>query len=55
MEINIDNEENRKAKIIEILMRKVKNNLDVLFDFNLRGKAFKETYGVTKKELSEVI
>lgn len=47
--------DNRRARVIQILLEKVRHNLDVLFDFDLSSKEFKENYGVTKDELKEVI
>ena len=45
----------RIEEVQEILLRKVKNNLDVLFDFTLSDKEFKDIYKVSKKELKSVI
>lgn len=45
----------RKYAVYEILMNKVRNNLDSLFDFSLSEKEFKESYKATKKEIKEAI
>ena len=44
----------RRTQVYEILITKMRNNLDVLFDFTLSDKEFKETYKVTKAELKEI-
>lgn len=58
MKPNLTKEEKqslRKSIVQDILISKVRNNLDSLFDFELTDKEFKENYGATKKEIREII
>jgi hypothetical protein len=45
----------RKVEVYVILFKKIRSNIDVLFDFTLDEQEFKETYKVTKEELQELI